>query len=219
MAIGMGMGMSKGIKIEKRKERLARRTVHLENFFSSTSVLGSENVREYNALYKTLKSEMPVSSLMGKVRLKQLVDSIWLVRRALRLQAGAVEGAQVEALIKLLMPKYGSFQDDDKRNRIAINYFAGAEDEQKKAIRIVERLGITRDMIEAFALELHSPTVMALDKMRARCEHSIDQAEKKLIGPNRSKNRKKSSTVPFDDAIVEGDDAETRDFRAKDSWN
>ncbi|QDM17927.1 hypothetical protein [Tardiphaga sp. vice278] len=213
MTIGMGMVS----KIAKRKERLARRAAHLETFFSSTSVLGSENIRQYNALYKTLKKEMPMSSLMDRVRVKQLTDSIWLVQRTLRLQAGAIEGAQVEALIKLLMPKFGNFLDDDKRNQIAIDYFSGAEDVQRKATRVAEKLGITRDMIEAFALELQSPTVMALDKMRARCEHSIDQAEKKLTGPTCKKRNK----APHDQTIVDEEDAkfETRTSHTKDSWN
>lgn len=223
----MGMGLSKrkriGMgsigKVERQKERLARRAGHLDKFLSSTSVLGSESEREYNALYKTLKSEMPGASLMEKVRVKQMADSIWLVQRALRLQAGAIQGARVEALIKLLMPNYGNFQDADKRNRIAIQYFAGSDDEQRKATRIVEKLGITGDMIEAFALQLQSPTVMALDKMRARCEHSIDQTEKKLIGPTRSKKAK--SKAVHDGAVIDGESGEfdSRPSRTKDSWN
>lgn len=215
------MSMTDKSKVERRQERLARRARDVETFFSSANVLGSENIREYNALYKTLKSEMPRSTLMEKMRVKQLADSIWLVQRALRLQVGAIEGARVEALLKLLMTKFGSFQYADKRDRIAMDYFAGDEDDKRRAMRTVEKLGITRDMIEAYALEIQSSTVVALDKMRARCEHSIDQAEKKLLSPARSKKSKKTREIIDDDAQVNGKRPaiETALSRRKDSLN
>lgn len=180
---------------EKRKKRLARRAQVLETFFSSTCVLSSEDVREYNALYKTLKSEMPRFSVMQKYRVKQVADSMWLSQRTWRLQAGAIEGARTEALMRLLTPKYGNFLEEDKKIKISIDYLAGSEEEQSKARRIVEKLGITRDMVEAYALELQGPTVMALDKMRARSEQSIDVNEQKLMDSSHSKKLKKNKKV------------------------
>lgn len=180
---------------EKRRKRLARRAQSLESFFSSTCVLNSENVREYNALYKTLKSEMPRFSVMQKYRVKQIADSMWLSQRTWRLQAGAIEGARTEALMRLLTPKYGNFLDEDKKIKVSIDYLAGSEEEQSRARRIVEKLGITRDMIEAYALELQGPTVMALDKMRARSEQSIDVNEQKLLDSSQPKKMKRKKKV------------------------
>ena len=88
------------------------------------------------------------------------------------------------------------------------------------ATRRVERLGITRDMIEAKALELQGATVMILEKMQTRSEQSIEQAEKKLMKSTRSytKNRSNKSdrSLPSN---REDDDLNVNSVRPRNDWN
>ena len=88
------------------------------------------------------------------------------------------------------------------------------------ATRRVERLGITRDMIEAKALELQGATVMILEKMQTRSEQSIEQAEKKLMKSTRSytKNRSNKSdrSLPSN---REDDGSIVNSVRPKNDWN
>jgi hypothetical protein len=213
------MPASSRSKEEKRLERLARRDRHVATFIATTSVLRSENIREYNALHKTVKTEMPNATVMQKWRNKQIVDAMWQCQRTWRLQAGAIAGAEVEALIKLLTSRYGTFAEAKRLGRIAVTFVSGKGDAQRRAVQTVAELGITRDMIEACAFELQSPNVMALDKMRVRSEQSIDQAEKRPMSSIRPGNRKKSGKVSSSKSDSESEEKESASGRVNGSLN
>ncbi|MDO9357236.1 MAG: hypothetical protein Q7T55_26300, partial [Solirubrobacteraceae bacterium] len=191
-----------------------------DNFFDSAFVLGSENAKQYNALNRTLKSELPQSTVMDKYNANRITNSMWHAQRARRLQTAVIESAGVKALKMLLKPKYWKVVDRPKRLRLAVLYFSSSEEDRRMATRRVERLGITRDMIEAKALELQGATVMILEKMQTRSEQSIEQAEKKLMKSTRSytKNRSNKSerSLPSN---REDDDSNVDSIRPRNDWN
>jgi hypothetical protein len=207
--------------IDKREKRVLRRGRDLDNFFDKAFVLSSENSGEFKALNHALKSELPQLTVMDKYNANRIANSIWHVQRTRRLQAAVIEGARVKALIGLLKPKYWKYPERKKRFRLAVNYFSNSDEERTKATRTVEKLGITRDMIEAHALELQGATVLILEKMQARNEQSIEQAEKKLMksarsGKGKARRGGAADRVP---AGQERGDARSSSTRPKNAWN
>ena len=167
-------------KLEKRENLRLRRVRSLDNFFNAPFLLDSENISEFKALSKKLRSEMPCLTVMDRYNTDRIIQSIWLWQRTLRLQAGAIAGTRTEALIQLIEPKYGQLKYGEKPIQFVIDYFNGTKSERQNANRKIESMGITLDEIEARAFELQRETIIILDKMRARNEATIDAAEKKL---------------------------------------
>lgn len=174
-------------KLAKRERLRARSARDLNRHFNKAFVLPSESAREYNALHKTLKSELPSVSVMDKYEVERIARSMFHVKRTWRLECAAIAAGRPAAVLKLMAGNFGSLGDSDRLVEKAMMLFIGSEEQREMADEILRQFGVTKDQLEAVSLEEKAEFISALGKMRDRSDAVIQSAYKRLLRSAKSR--------------------------------
>lgn len=155
-----------------------------ENWIGTPALLESEDKQSYLQLRAEIEREIDPKTVLDRIKVQDLTDKLWEERRFKRNQAALIASAKVPSLAMLLGPSYGD--NLEQALKVAQDYFSGDVRAQKSAQQIVDRLGISAEVIEANAIHLRIGTIQALDSMT----NSREQTRHRLVKDHLKRQRK-----------------------------
>lgn len=157
--------MSKRVQIEDPDEWIGR-----------PALVRGANADQFRRLHDDFEREISPKNIFEKLEVRDISYKLAEEQLLKRMQTAVVESARVESLAALLGPTFGD--NVQKARKTAQDYFGDGES-QSAAKKLVDRVGISTENIEANALHLRMTSIHALDDMIDRREHGRNRIIKK----------------------------------------
>ena len=154
----------------------------LEDLLGKPALIKGEDEKQYRRLHETIKDEMKPKNFFDQIRIKELTDRLWDMRRNKTSMAALVEASFVRALTELFrqsMPADSELNLDDVVSDpaadMARDYFdsATAPKRRKQINAVLAQYGITEEQIRAKAMEVCGPSLLFFKKFDYRDEKLV----------------------------------------------
>jgi hypothetical protein len=176
----------------------------LEDLLGKPALIKGEDEKQYWRLHETIKNEMKPKNFFDQIRVRELTDRLWEMRRNKNSMAALVETSFVRALTELLrqsMPPDSELNLDlvsDPAADAARDYFDGATGpkRRKEIDALLAQYGITQAQVRAKAMELCGPSLLFFKKFDYRDDKLIRRSLKDHERRTAGKTKEKSNTDP-----------------------